>query len=80
MLISMHTLQTKLNSIFLSIIESQIRWIKQFCPNILPEKEFHSTFHATSLKINSELDSISIQLDSRNIVYGLFCEKDNCQL
>ena len=44
------------------------------CPYILPGKEVHSTFNATTVKINSELDC-----NSRNIVYGLFCEKENCR-
>ena len=43
------------------------------CPYILEGKEVSSPFCATSVRINSALDC-----NSKNLVYGLFCDKDNC--
>ena len=43
------------------------------CPYILEGKEVKSPFCATSVKINANLDC-----NSKNLVYGLFCDKNNC--
>ena len=42
------------------------------CP--LPGKEVISPFSAADVKINSSSDC-----NSKNIVYSLFCSKDNCK-
>ena len=44
------------------------------CPFILEGKEVKSPFCATSVKINAALDC-----NCKNIVYGVFCEKENCR-
>ena len=44
------------------------------CPFILPGKDVTSPFSAANVKINTSLDC-----NSKNIVYSLFCSKDNCK-
>ena len=44
------------------------------CPYILPGKEVQSPFCTAFVKINTALDC-----SSSNLVYGLFCDKENCR-
>jgi hypothetical protein len=44
------------------------------CPYILPGKEVQSPFCTAFAKINTALDC-----SSSNLVYGLFCDKENCR-
>ena len=44
------------------------------CPFIKIGKEVKSPFNSTSVKINAALDC-----NSTNVVYGLFCNKENCR-
>ena len=44
------------------------------CPFILQGKDVQSPFCATSVKINASLDC-----NSKNVVYGIFCDKSNCK-
>ena len=44
------------------------------CPFILAGKEVKSPFCATSVTINADLDC-----NSKNVIYGLFCDKNNCK-
>ena len=44
------------------------------CPFILEGKEVKSTFNATSVKINCP-----VNCETENLVYGIFCKKENCK-
>ena len=44
------------------------------CPFILEGKEVKSNFNATSVKINCP-----VNCETQNLVYGIFCKKENCK-
>ena len=44
------------------------------CPFILEGKEVKSSFNATSVNINCPVDC-----QTQNVVYGIFCKKENCK-